>query len=211
MEKWVAERMANLLPQLELLTVAEENQVKAICDAELQAWKDRPEIESQLSLKRPLRNARKFLSEQLPVTPNNSYVNRDGETGHIVLKHFTFPPEEWRAMNKPSKAKHHERLTHQLMIYQPDEMVARIEQLLRSGLWEDVAAGLCCATGRRISEVLKFGVVRPKSRYSVWFAGQRKSDLVDEYEIPTLVAAGLVVASWSRMRSLRDFSSVEDS
>jgi len=210
MKPWVAERMKVFLPKLAPLTLFDAEQIAALCAAEIEAWKDRPGLKSILSLKEPLKDARNAI-KQLPLTAENSYVNRHGETEHIALKYLTFSEETWREMKRPSEQKFHARLTHQSMIYQPDEIVIRIERLLQSNYWEEVAAGLCVGTGRRISEVLKHGMVREGSLYSVWFSGQRKSERLGSYEIPTLVASAVVVSAWGRLRTLRDFSGVEDS
>src|ERR1700730_15486107 len=204
MKPWVKERMDAFLPQVSALTLADEERIAEVCAQEIQSWRDRPGIRSASSLKEPLKDARNALRQQLALTDANSYTNRKGEREHIALRYLTFSAEEWGVMNRPSEEKFHERLTHQLMIRQPDEVVARVEALLLSSQWEEVAAGLCCATGRRIFEVLKAGEVRPKSLYSVLFRGQLKSDLVEEYEIPTLVPGSVVVTAWLKLRELRD-------
>lgn len=209
MKPWVAARMAEFLPLIAPLT--DEQQIAALCEAEVESIRRRPGLKSMLSWKEPLKDMRSLIASQLPLTDENSYVDRKGNRVHLALKYLTFTDAEWQAMTAPSAEKARQRLsTGQSFIREPDVIVERIANLITSGLWENIAAGLSLATGRRLSEVLKFGSVRIKSLYSVWFAGQRKSATDDrEYEIQTLVPAGMVVSAWGRLRSLRDFSNVE--
>jgi hypothetical protein len=200
MESWVAQRLKTFLPALETLTPEDEEEIAALCGAEVEALRRRG-LGSILSFKRPLRELRNAVKER---------VAKDGSGNQyaIALKYLELTEDEKQALNQPSERKRDERLTHQAFIKRPDEVIARIERLLHSQRWEEVAAGLSAATGRRLAEVVRFAVFRPKSRYSVWFAGQRKSANAVEYEIPTLVEASLVLSAWQRLRVLRDFSEV---
>jgi hypothetical protein len=206
---WVAQRMTEFLPLIAPLTLADEEKIAALCAAEVEGIRQRPGLKSRLSWKEPLKDMRTIISVQIPLTDQNSYINRRGQREHIALKYLTFTDEEWASMSQPSAKKAQERLTHQSFIRRPDEVVERMRRLIGSNRWEEVAAGLSCATGRRLAEVLRFGVVREKSLYSVWFGGQRKTSIDGEYEIQTLVPAHEVVQAWNRLRMLRDFSGVE--
>ncbi|MBO0793823.1 MAG: hypothetical protein J2P36_23125 [Ktedonobacteraceae bacterium] len=200
MESWVSERLKTFLPALETLSLSDEPQIAALCELEIEALRNRG-LGSILSFKRPLRemrNAVKALAAQ----------SMDLNQYDIALKYLELTEAEKQAINQPSEQKRDERLTQQAFIRRPDEVVARIERLLQSDHWAEVAAGLSCATGRRLAEVVRFAVFREKSLYTVLFSGQRKTDHAVEYEIPTLVQAQLVIAAWQRLRSLRDFSLV---
>lgn len=194
MESWVSDRLQEVLPQLEHLTVDDEEQIAALSLHVIQALRDRPGLTSVLSYKRPLRELRNAVKERAS--------QHDGDLNQydIALKYLALTEEEKRAISQPSEQLREERLTHQSFIRRPDEVLARMARLLQSQRWEDVTAGLSCATGRRLAEVVRFAVFREKSRYSVWFAGQRKTSHAEEYEIQTLLPAREVVEAWERLR-----------
>lgn len=199
MEKWVSERLKTFLPALAVFD--DEEEIRELCEEVVQALRDRG-LGSILSYKRPIRELRNALKEHASKddTPNQY---------DVALRYLELSEEEKQAVNLPSERKRNERLKHdQAFIRCPDEIVARLERLLQSNRWEEVVAGLSCATGRRLAEVVRFATFRPGTLYSVWFAGQRKTSHAEEYEIPTLVPAALVIDAWQRLRSLRDFSDV---
>ncbi len=200
METWVKQRLDVLLPALAACADTDETRIVELCGETVQALRDRG-LGSMLSYKRPMREMRNALRELAERSASPKY--------EIALRHLLLAEDERIAIGAQSNAKRDEGLTNQSMISRPEEVVARISRLLSSERWEEVAAGLSLATGRRLSEVLRFAQFREKSRYSVWFAGQRKSETGEEYEIPSLALGADVVAAWRRLRNLRDFESVD--
>jgi hypothetical protein len=199
MESWVSARLAIFLPQLEALSPNDEQVIARLCEELIQALRDRPGLKSVLSLKRPMRELRNAVKEK--ASNGNQYA--------VALDYLELTEEEKIAVNQPSAKKAQDRLIHQVFIHRPYEVVARISRLLSSDQWAEVAAGLSCATGRRLAEIVRFAVFHEKSLYSVIFGGQRKTEHDDEFEIPTLVPAKEVIAAWQRLRLLKDFSAVE--
>jgi len=191
LETWVKAQLDVLLPAL--AECSDEARIAQLCGDVMQALRSRG-LGSMLSFKRPVRELRNAVKE-LP-----------GAQYEVALRYLDLSEQEKIAIAQPSEAKRDERLTNQSMIRRPDELVARMRELLTSDEWYEVAAGLSLATGRRLAEVLRFAVFREKSLYSVLFGGQRKSKQADvEYEIPTLAPAREIVAAWQRLRLLRNF------
>ncbi len=193
MESWVKAQLDVLLPALAECSSVDEARIAQLCGDVIQALRSRG-LGSMLSFKRPVRELRNAVKEQ------------SGVQYEVALRYLDLSEQEKIAIAQPSEAKRDERLTNQSMIRHPDELVARMRELLISDEWYEVAAGLSLATGRRLAEVLRFAAFREKSLYSVLFSGQRKSKQADmEYEIPTLAPAREIVAAWQRLRSLRNF------
>ena len=92
------------------------------------------------------------------------------------------------------------------LIEDPDAIVEKARTLLTSNRWEENVVGLTATTGRCVSEVLKTGVVFPKSKYVVWFvpSSPQKGRREEPFEIPTLVESALVLQAWQRVRNLKD-------
>ncbi len=212
-KQWLEERWRELLPKLAQLTAAQEEEVARLCEAEIEAWKRRPDIQKLSSLRPVMTATRKAIREQLPVTPENRWRNaRTGEYEHIALKYMNFSVEEWAELNALSQKNFEERLHNQQLIANPDVLVARAEKLLHSNRWDDLVVGLALATGRRLTELLKTGRFFPKSLYTVMFDGQlkRRDIALKPYEIPVLVSAELVLTAWRRLRSLEDCTTLEN-
>jgi len=158
-------------------------------------------------------DARNAIKEQLPLTQENSRINpRTGEREHLALVYLNFSEAEWAAMHALTEEGRQHRLEGQQLLDDPDAIVARGADLLRSGRWEDIALGLAVTTGRRLTEILKTAVFHPMSRYTVQFEGQlkQKAERLSPYEIPTLVEADLVIEATRRLRTLLDCSSLDN-
>lgn len=91
-------------------------------------------------------------------------------------------------------------------IEHPERLVKRAEGLLASQVWEEVVVGLALLGGRCVLEVLKTGIIMPKTRYSLVFTTyQEQADQVlGPFELPTLVEAQAVLSAWQRVRGLTD-------
>jgi hypothetical protein len=209
---WLDERLRDLLPALQALTVAQEDDIARLCEEELAAWRSRPEITKPGSLRPVLTAARKAI-KQLPLTVANRYKNpRTGEYEHVALKYLNFSAEEWEALNAVSEEKLQARLEQQQLIENPQAIVARAEKLLASSRWDDLVTGLAVVTGRRLTELLKTGRFFPKTLSTVIFDGQLKRRDVNlkPYEIPVLTSAELVISAWRRLRHLEDCTGLDN-
>lgn len=207
---WLQDRWSMLLPALEEAEGVEEEIVR-ICLEEIEAWKARPTMKSPSSLKKPMTDTRNRIRE-IPLTDANSYFNeRAGEREHLALKYLNYVEEEWAAMNARSDEKLQQRLEDRKLIDYPERVVEKAAELLRSKHWYDIVLGLAVTTGRRLTEVLKVGTYKPKTRYTVVFEGQlkRKDEVLEPYEIPTLVEDDRVLSAWKRLRELMDCSTLE--
>jgi hypothetical protein len=200
---WMRERWAVLIPQLEALTVDDQEEIKRICDEEKAYWRTR--MDKPSALKDPMRFARNRIKQIQPLTDQNSFVDpRDEVRKHIALKYMNFTAEEVEEVNRPSAALVAARMEDQQTIDDPDAVCAKAAELLKSPYWPDRVAALAVTTGRRLGEIL-----HPKSRlssqtlYSVTFEGQlkRKDKTLLPYEIPTNVLATLVLEAWEGVRS----------
>lgn len=177
-------------PAIEHLVTEEE--VKALCETEIESWKLRPEIKSESTLRNPMTASRKEIEARL-----------SGDLQAWALKYLAFPEEWYRKYNAPSQKQVEERLEHQKFLQDPDAIVAKAVILLASREWADIAIGIAVVTGRRPGEVLKTAIFTSKTRYSVVFEGQLKSrGTLPPYEIPTLCEAAIVIDALARLRVL---------
>jgi hypothetical protein len=94
------------------------------------------------------------------------------------------------------------------LIEDPEAIVEKARTLLTSRRWEEKVVGLTMTTGRCVSEVLKTGVVFPKSKYVLWFASlsQQGGKREEPFELPTLVESALVLQAWQEVRKLKECS-----
>ncbi len=213
MKQLLAERLQVLLPRLAALGKDQEAEIQRLCEEEMASWRSRPTMKSLRSLNTPMIDARNAIKEQLPLTQENSRINpRTGEREHLALVYLNFSEAEWAAMHALTEEGRQHRLEGQQLLDDPDAIVARGADLLRSGRWEDIALGLAVTTGRRLTEILKTAVFHPMSRYTVQFEGQlkQKAERLSPYEIPTLVEADLVIEATRRLRTLLDCSSLDN-
>lgn len=190
--KWVEERVKSVfLPALE--AAAGEQEVKDLCVAEMAFWHTRAGSEN--SLRTPHTQSRKLVA--------NSTLPEDKKAW--VAQYLSFGRERWTDINKLAAPALAERLENQLLLQEPDLIVAQAAKLLGSSRWQDIAAGLAAATGRRSTEILKTGVFEPATAYTVIFKGQLKHE-IEAYEIPVLVAAEAVIDAFHRLRAELDVS-----
>jgi hypothetical protein len=89
-------------------------------------------------------------------------------------------------------------------IEHPERLVEKAEALLASQVWEEVTVGLALLSGRCVLEVLKTGVIMPKTRYSLVFTAYQEQvdQVLGPFELPTLVEAQAVLSGWQRVRAL---------
>jgi hypothetical protein len=210
---WLKERWETILfPAVIGLTVADEQEIARVCEAEKDYFRARFAGKSPSSLKEPMSDTRNKIRE-LAFGESTRWLNpRTKEYEHILLKYMNWSDEEWAAMNAKSTETFNQRSEEQKYIDNPDAVVEKALSLLRSAdRWDYITVGLAVCTGRRIQEILKEGEFFPKTAYSVLFKGQlkKKDVILPPYEIPTLVEASAVLDALARLRGLLDCSAVE--
>jgi len=85
------------------LQVDQEQAIADRCTKEIAAWRARPTMKVQASLKVPMTHARNSLRARLAVTPQNSWVNpQTNQREHLALRYLNFPLEEWLEINAAS-------------------------------------------------------------------------------------------------------------
>jgi hypothetical protein len=86
--------------------------------------------------------------------------------------------------------------------------------LLGSESYISIALGLIAVTGRRPIKILYTGDFGEIDDERVFFTGQAKTrgaeNSSDDYAIPTLISASEVIAAFSKLRSKKDFSYLDD-
>ncbi|MBV9232090.1 MAG: hypothetical protein JOZ18_22460 [Chloroflexi bacterium] len=201
--KWLEERWEVLLPTLARLGQGQEEQIKRICEAELEVWRQRPSLKQANSLRKPLTQTRNRIRETLPVTDDNGWINpKSRAKEHLALKYLNFSTEEWIQMNLPASEELHMRQAHPLPLTKPSQLLSKAEQLVQMDTWPEMVAGIGLVTGRGLVEVLYTGHFTAKSAYSVLFTGLMTiyEQMCDPFEVPTLVHADLVLAALHRLR-----------
>jgi Telomere resolvase len=210
--RWLAERIDVLLDQLAPLGQGQEEEMAQICAQEIAAWRARPSITKESTLRNPMTDTRNAIRERLEVTAVNRWLNpQTQQYEHLALRYLNFTEEEWIRVMGDTQERFQRRLEEQQLLEQPDALVQQAEALLHGESWYELALGLAIATGRRSTEILKTAKFYPKTPFSLLFEGQlKKRDLLMKpYEIPTLVSADLVLSAWRRLRTLVDCSALE--
>jgi len=157
------------------------------------------------SLKKPMTETRNYIREVLLLREDNWWVNpKSGKKEHLALKYLNFSTEEWMRINLPAAERLQERLDQPLLLVDASAIVACGESLLQRDTWPELVLGLGVTTGRTLAELLKTGRIRPKTGYSVLFAGPQTvyEQMSAFFEVPTLVRAQLVLDAFSRIRQI---------
>ena len=210
--RWLAERIDLLLGALAPLGQGQEEEIARICAQEIAAWRARPSITKESTLRNPMTDTRNAIRERLEVTAANRWLNpQTQQYEHLALRYLNFTEEEWIRVMGDTQERFQRRLEEQQLLEQPDALVRQAEALLHGKPWYELALGLAIATGRRSTEILKTAKFYPKTPFTLLFEGQlKKRDLLMKpYEIPTLVSADLVLSAWRRLRTLVDCSALE--
>jgi hypothetical protein len=202
---WLEERWASLIPALEPLGSAQEGEIRAICEAEKEWWRKRPGIRALLSLGKPMTDTRNHIREVLEVRDDNSWINqKTGVPEHLALKYMNFSTEEWTQMSLPADAELQARLAEVLELRDPEALVTLGERLLRMSAWPELVLGVGLNTGRSLAEILKTGIWRAKTSYSLLFSGPMTvyEKMCPFFEIPTFSRAEVVLEALSRVREM---------
>lgn len=200
--RWLEERWEVLLPALAALGVEQEEQIKRLCEGELEGWRERPSVRKANSLRKPLTQTRNRIRETLVVTQENGWIDpKSGSREHLALKYLNLPEAQWVQMNVASEEEQRRRVP--LLLPNPSLLLSEAEQLLQMKSWPEIVVGLGLVTGRGLVEVLKTGQFREKSAYVVWFAGPMTiaEQMCEPFEVPTLVRASVVIEALHRLRA----------
>ncbi len=202
--KWLDQRLETFIPVIASLTTADEEQIRELVAAEINAWKERPTMKNERSLRNPMYFARRAL-EEIPLTETNSWHNpRYNRREHIALKYMDFTPQQWTEYNASTSTQLENRLQHSQFIDDPDAIIQTADVLLETEDWASLVAGLVVNTGRRHTELLKTASFSQKTAYSLIFSGQLKSAGQVSFEIPTFSPSSKVTAALDKLRSLID-------
>ncbi len=210
MPAWLRERWDRVLqPPLLRFGVAQEEELRALWEAELAYWRDEKHLKPN-SLRKPITWVRNLIRDTLPVRQDNWWFNpKTQQKEHLGLKVCNLSEAEWVHMNAVSQGRVQRREVQ--VLDDPEAVVDVAHELLSSQDWAEIAVGLAVCTGRRLAELLKTGTFASPTAFTVIFSGQVKGKgrVGVPYEIPTLVAASEILAAVGRVRSLVDTSSIE--
>ena len=209
-----------------------ERAVQRLCESELKYLRDLLEIredrdESGLgqkvigkvnSLHSYLTSYRNAVKE-IELSDRNSFekvVGRVGERrverSHMALKYLVKSPLEKQQRGERDVAQKREKVRNRIVL-NPTPLIERADEILDGKSYIAIALGLVLLTGRRPIEVLKCGRFS-KVDGGLKFSGQAKtkgsSQSRDDYEIPCLTHPERVVEALSRIRQMKDFSSLDN-
>ncbi len=122
----------------------------------------------------------------------------------MALKYLNFSKEEWIGRMLPKEEELSQRLTNPLALADPEAIVPCGETLLQRETWPEIVLGIGLNTGRSLAEILKSGVFRAGTAYSLLFAGPMtiEEQMSPFFEIPTFARAELVLEALSRVRQM---------
>jgi hypothetical protein len=123
------------------------------------------------------------------------------DPNHPALQVIKFSPETWIEINEADRDRIADRSTK--LINDPDAIVNKAIELVKTNNWSDIAGGLAVLTGRRCGEIIKTAQFEYKTQYSVTFKGalKRHNEAVElVFEIPVLCQADLVIKAIASLR-----------
>jgi hypothetical protein len=204
--KWLEDRWSRLLPALEPKGArGRRAHSSADVEAEKEWWRQRPSMKKAVSRAKPMTETRNRIREVLLLREDNWWINpKLGAKEHVALKYMNYSMEEWTQMVLPGEEELQLRLAQPLFLTDPEVLVARGEQLLWMQTWPEVVLGIGLNTGRSLAEILKTGVFRAKTAYSVLFAGPMTvyEQMCPFFEVPTFSRAEVVLDALERVRQM---------
>jgi hypothetical protein len=161
-----------------------------------------------------------YLGSDLALTSKRRSITRyrnaikELDPNHVALQYFKLSYGETRSY-KASYKKQIKAEQSNLKPLAADDIIIQAETLLESNSYLALALGLMLLSGRRATEILKTASFEPATEYSVIFSGQLKTKGSENaqtapYEIPLLTSADRFLAAFSRLRQLRDFSTISN-
>ncbi|BCL77545.1 hypothetical protein ccbrp13_00100 [Ktedonobacteria bacterium brp13] len=188
----------------------DEEEMRARCEADLDAWRDYCEEMKSLSFQEMVMETRIALRTSIPAPQNEWWNPEMEEWEHIGLKYLKCSATEWEQMRW-------DWLDHCLLLHDPDAIVMRAEGLLYKGLmdadaWPGLVVGIAVVTGQGLLRILKNGCFSLKTSFSLLFrdAVHYNPFFRGPFEIPTLSRADLVVEAWERLREIVDCAQVDE-
>lgn len=198
---WVRVRAEELIEKLAKVTT--EAEVVALCEEEHEYWRVGRHLVPD-SMRTPNTQTKKLLrGSSLPA-----------DVKAWAVAHIDLGTETWVEMNTKQAEVLEARKEDQQLLRDPDRIVAEAEALLQTSRWQEIAAGLLLATGRRQTEILlRSTELEVHTQHTMKFTGQLKqrSNETGTFEIPVLVDATLVREAFERLRALLDTSGMNES
>lgn len=159
-----------------------------------------------------------YLRSELALTSVKRAVTRyrnafkEVSDSHPCLKYFKLTRDEQASIKGATRSQVYTDHTN-LRPIDPDELIFKACELLKSESYLNLALGLMLLTGRRSTEILKTAEMTVASDDSVIFEGQLKTKGSDNaqtlpYEIPVLTDSQTIINALAKLRQLRDFSNL---
>ncbi|MBN3893820.1 MAG: hypothetical protein HWQ41_00480 [Nostoc sp. NOS(2021)] len=142
---------------------------------------------------------------QIPETDTYPQATTQGNVQqHYALLFMNYHQGFHQERMAPTNAKKEAQRGNLEQIASIDKYLAKIDELLQSRDYRELAAGLIAATGRRPAEILVTAEFKQLNQYQVEFTGQvkTKSDQPKTYPTYTLVESYKVVNALARLRRI---------
>jgi len=112
--RWLAERIDLLLGELAPLGQGQEEEIARICVQEIAAWRARPSIKKESTLRNPMTDTRNAIRDRLDVTVTNRWLNpQTQQYEHLALQYMNFTEEEWIRIMGDTQERFQRRLEEQ--------------------------------------------------------------------------------------------------
>jgi len=188
----------------------DEEEMRARCEVELDAWRDYCEETKNLSFQEMVMKTRIALRTSIPAPQNEWWNPETEEWEHIGLKYLNCSEVEWEQMRISW-------LDRRVLLPDPEQIVSRAIGMLSTGLmdaeaWPQLVVGIAVLTGQGLLRILKNGRFSQKTAFSLLFrdAVHYNPFFRDPFEIPTLGRADLVVEAWERVREIVDCAQIDE-
>ncbi len=154
-----------------------------------------------------IRRAIESWQNEIELDQNNSYPQKtkDGIVSqHLALLYMNYDAQFHKERSAPTVEKKQQQRRNLVDINNVPEYQERIEGLLKSRDWRELAASLIAATGRRPSEILRNGEFEQVRQFEVSFSGQVKTrgQKRQAYVTFTLIESAKVLDALARLRKL---------
>ena len=218
--KWVQQWTAAFLKGL--ATVSGKDQIESYCQSQKASYEQtcqgkakNPEgwRNTAASYMSQIRRAIAQWQETIDLDETNSYPQQTKEgvvNQHLALLYMNYPSDFHKQRMAPTNARKQEQRRNLETISDVDAYQGKIDGLLESREWRELAAGLIAATGRRPSEILKTAEFKQIGKYEVAFSGQLKTkgEEREAYSTYTLVESAKVVNGLARLRRMPEIKAV---
>ena len=218
--KWVQQWTAAFLK--ELATVSGKDQIESYCQAQKASYEQICQEKAKnpdgwkntaASYMSQIRRAIALWQETIDLDETNSYPQQTKEgvvNQHLALLYMNYPSDFHKQRMAPTNTRKQEQRRNLETIGNVDTYQAKIDKLLESREWRELAAGLIAATGRRPSEILKTAEFEQIGKYEVAFSGQLKTkgEEREAYSTYTLVESANVIDGLARLRRMPEIKAV---